>query len=229
MDKKKETEKIIDAKFKEYFKNTTIPNYSIKLTKRWLKIKNKENVTAAEIMYDFAGNRFTGLGAITTLHLNPFVENCKISEVFNALGMVDKIPPHYIFMPMDMGRYKFPKSDKYSGGADFHFYSTDDLEKRIEDFILPIKNDILPRIDNFLNHKMKLINDIVDCQNYYKYPFATMLITLYLNNKADENSINEIYELANKHKLYDLKYKEFAEKITMYFSAPIQPNKNACT
>jgi hypothetical protein len=154
-----------------------------------LEIKDQEFATVGEIRYDYSSNRFCGISAITTLHLNACIYHCSVGNIFSILDMKDKIPPHYVFLPMATGRYKFPKNVKYSGGEDFNFYSVNDLDNRLDDFLCPIENDILPRMDNLLNNKMELFSDIISCQDYYKYPFATMLIALYLNDKANADTI----------------------------------------
>jgi hypothetical protein len=121
---------------------------------------------------------------------------------------------------MVIRRYNFLRNQKYSGGEDFSFYSPESIGERIDDFISPIEKDIIPRIDNYLNHKETLFEDIITKQDYYKYPYASLLITLYLNKKNSIENLTILKEKAMQANLYDVKFSaDINEKISSYFNS----------
>lgn len=209
---KKELEKKVDMLFKEQCANIVIPNYKLKLKKRHIEILNSNNSIEGYIYYEFFSQRFCELGAITTLNLYGCIDNGVIGQVLNDIA------PHPMAL-LDTGLYEFPRSTKYMGGSKFSFYQTDNIEERMDFFIEPIKNDIIPRFDNFLNCKKCLICDIFSKPRYYQYPYATALVSLYLNNKNNMNDIIELREKAQKAKLQDIRNaSDIEEKVFQYFS-----------
>ena len=209
---KKEAEKIINALFKERCSKLVIPNYRLKIKKQHIVIYNKDNVQVGDILYTYLSDKHCQLGAITTLHLYGSIAQGTIGQILNNISP----NPRY---PLITGYYNFPQTAKYMGGAEFSFYQTDNVEERINFLIEPIKNDIIPRFDNFLNCKEGLIEDVFSKSDYYKYPYAIALITLYLNNKNAENNIKVLREEAIKAKLKDMKMASMIEeKVFQYFS-----------
>lgn len=209
---KKVAEKRIDVLFKEKCKGLTIPNYKLKLKKRHIEILNSDNSVEGDIYYEFFSPRFCELGAITTLDLYGCIDSGVIGKVLNDIAS------HPMAL-LDTGLYEFPRSTKYMGGSKFSFYQTDSIEERMDFFIEPIKNDIIPRFDNFLNCKEGLIHDIFSKPKYYQYPYATALVSLYINNKNNINDIIELREKAKKAKLQDIRNAtEIEEKVFQYFS-----------
>lgn len=208
---KREIEKKIDVLFKDKCKELTIPNYKLKLKKRHIEILNSDNSIEGDIYYEFFSQRFCELGAITTLNLYGCIDNGVIGQVLN------NITPHPMAL-LDTGLYEFPRSTKYMGGSKFSFYQTDNIEERMDFFIEPIKNDIIPRFNNFLNCNECLICDIFSKPRYYQYPYETALVSLYLNNKNNMNDIIELREKAQKAKLHDIRNaSEIEKKIHSYF------------
>lgn len=209
---KKELEKIVDTLFKEHCANIIIPNYKIRVSKRWIKIIGNNKTVEGDIYYGYLSPRFCQLGAITTLHLRGSIANGLIGQI---LTNIDSHPRY----PLRTGYYEFPRTTKYIGGPDFSFYQTDNIEERINFLIEPIKNDIIPRFDNFLNCKEGLIEDVLSKPDYYKCPYAIALIMLYLNNKNTEDNIKVLREEATKAKLKDMKMASMIEeKVFQYFS-----------
>lgn len=209
---KKELEKKIDTLFKEQCANIVIPNYKVKVLKRWIKIIGNNQAVEGDVFYQFLSPKFCQLGAITTLHLYGSIANGLIGQILS------NIDPHPRY-PLITGNYKFSRTAKYMGGPDFSFYQTDNVEERIRFLIEPIKNDIIPRFDNFLNCKEGLIEDVFSKPEYYKCPYAIALITLYLNNKNTEDNIKVLREEAIKAKLKDMKMASMIEeKVFQYFS-----------
>lgn len=215
---KKELEKYIDVEFKSSCKNLAIPNYQLKVKKRLLEIWDESNILVGELHYSYSSSRFCELGATTTLHLSISIKFSIIGEILKNIGINYNIPP-YIGYSMVMARYKFPRNQQYLGGSDFSFYTAANIEERIKDFISPIKNDIIPRIDNYLNHRELLLDDIINKQDYYKYPYASILISLYLNKMNTVKNIEELRERAKQAKLYDIRFAdEINEKVFRYFN-----------
>ncbi|MDR2928424.1 MAG: hypothetical protein LBV41_09555 [Cytophagaceae bacterium] len=216
---KKELEKQVDAKFKNSCMNLLISNYSLKAKKRLLEIKDENDLLVGEVRYDYKSCKFCELGAITTLNLSASVQHSKIGDILKNTGINYDIPP-YTGYPMVIRRYNFLRNQKYPGGEDFSFYSQENIDERINDFIAPLEKDIIPRIDHYLNHKETLFEDIITKQDYYKYPYATLLITLYLNKKNSIENINILKGKAMQANLYDVKFSaDINEKISSYFNS----------
>lgn len=217
--KKKEVEKTINTIFKERCSKLIIPNYIIKIKKQHIVINNKDNIPEGDILYTYLSDKHCQLGAITTLHLYGSIAQGTIGQILNNIYP----NPRYPFIT---GFYNFPQTTKYMGGPEFSFYQTDDIEERINFLIDPIKNDIIPRFNNFLNCKENLIDDILSHPSYYRCPYAISLILLYYHNKNNIDNITELREKAQIAKLQDIKYaSDIEDKIHSYFMNLSKGNK----
>lgn len=210
---KKEFEKELNKILKQEFKSLGIENYKTKAILKKVEFFNEEDI--ADISYSFLPPKFIGLGTTTALSLSSSIKHSEIGRILKDIHLGFNIPP-YIGYSMTIINYTFPKTDYYPEEDIFRIYPQ--KQERWKDLLFYIKEDILPRIDNYLNVKLDCINDIFSNQDYYKYPLTTIMIILCMNKK--ESEIDKYIELAKSKKLYDAEDKiilETREKVFNHF------------
>ena len=66
---------------------------------------------------------------------------------------------------------------------------------------------------------MEVIKDIETYPTLYKYPLATSLVILYLNDCNTEQSINQLLEVAKNMQFSDLdKFNHILMEVSRYFN-----------
>lgn len=196
--------KIIQKELKLQSKTIQLDDIEIKYKKDAIFFLHKNN-EVGYLGYTFVSNKFADYDSQLGMYIScRFGKEMKgyisITEVIDRLNL-----PYGTGANLPNCFFGFTSlyylSSKIDSCGIVSFSEKENVGKKIREIIEKIKELYLPKVLNFIYHTDNLIDDIIEYPQNYGYPMAYILITCYLNNKAE--LIENIIEKTKSKKMYD--------------------------
>lgn len=158
----------------------------------------------------FTTNYYKDNGCSISMSLEAYIDKCKVSDILNNIGL-----------PCNNDCFVFNQSsikNNSNHSSTLRFYIAHGIYNDIisnSSFVVAL----MQKMNNLIEGNIEAIKDIETYPILYKYPLATSLIILYLNNCSTEFTINQLLATAEKYNFSDLdKSAQILIKIANYFN-----------
>jgi hypothetical protein len=201
--------KLVDNCLNEFILKTYHFN-KINKKKNSYILRNDNKQTIGVLEYSFVpSNYYKDNGCSLTMCLEAHISKCKVSDILDKIGL---------FCNNDCFIFNKHIGDYLKNSTLLKFYIAHGIyDDIISNASFVIK--LIQKMNNLIEGNMEVIKDIETYPTLYKYPLATSLVILYLNDCNTEQSINQLLEVAKNMQFSDLdKFNHILMEVSRYFN-----------